>query len=219
MGTLPRARALERGRKAEMPAGLETGRRILPPAALVEIDREEPAGLVRQKRIDSGDEGIAAGVDTRQMLADHIVGERKKATADAFGALDARLLADAADPFVGAGRRIAVPARPAILEPPRVDILPPAKQRTEQPDLCLDRGAAIDRGDLVHHATGSVQPLVGASPTPVERPPAPQRAGSRRADCEHGAPKSPADATAPCAAIVLSPQRGGRDRGQAARVA
>ena len=54
-----------------------------------------------------------------------------------LGALDPRLLANAADPFVRAGRSISRLACLSALEATRVDILATAEQRSEQRNLRL----------------------------------------------------------------------------------
>src|SRR5690606_17921398 len=56
------SRALERRGKFEAPTRRHEGERILLPAGLVEVDREEEARLVREKRIHAGDEWLAIAV-------------------------------------------------------------------------------------------------------------------------------------------------------------
>jgi hypothetical protein len=144
------ARALESRRNLQTPAAFEAGCRVLPPAALVEIDGQEPAGLVRQQRIDTGHERLSAGIRAREVPADDLVGQRQKSAVRAVGAFDARLLANAADPFVRARGRIAVLAGPAALEAARIDVLAAAEQRAEQPDIGLHWRVAIDGWFRVH---------------------------------------------------------------------
>jgi hypothetical protein len=66
----------------------------------------------------------------------------------AFGALDPRLLANPPDPLVPARRRIAGPAGPAAHEPARIDVLAPAKERTEQGDFVFNRGIVAYRAGM-----------------------------------------------------------------------
>ena len=150
MRAQPGARAFKSGRQVQAPAAFEAGRRVLPPAALVEVDGQEPAGVVRQQRIDAGHERLAAGIGARQVPAHDLVRQGKKPTVRAFGAFDPGLLAHAADPFVRTGGRIAVLARPAALEPARIDVLAAAEQRAEQPDLGVRWRLAIDGRAGVH---------------------------------------------------------------------
>src|SRR5947207_399431 len=64
----------------------------------------------------------------------------KKPVVWAIRAFKPWLLADAADPLVPASRRVTSPAGLAALEPARINILPPAKQRPKELDLGCRRG-------------------------------------------------------------------------------
>ena len=80
MRAQPGARALDGGRKIQTPAAFQTGHGILAPAALVEIDGEEPAGLVRQQRIDAGYERIAdaSAPDRCQRMTSSVSGRNRR---------------------------------------------------------------------------------------------------------------------------------------------
>lgn len=51
VGAVPRTRSLHGGRKTNPPASRHEREHIVAPGALVEVDGEEPAGLVLQKRV------------------------------------------------------------------------------------------------------------------------------------------------------------------------
>src|SRR5918996_6163990 len=84
-----------------------------------------------------------------------------------LGAFDARLFADAANPFVGARGGIAGLAGLPALEPPRIHILTTAEQRTEQRDLRVGRRMPIhqDPEGVHNRCTRSYRYPVGHSPT------------------------------------------------------
>ncbi len=69
--TLAVAGALDGHGRPELVARLNECRDVLLPAELVEVHREEPAGLVGEQRVDSDD--ATAG----EMPADHLVGHGK----------------------------------------------------------------------------------------------------------------------------------------------
>ena len=73
---------------------------ILPPFGLVNVDRQKVAGVILEQRIDSH------CVPPGQMFIDQSGGRRDQKAVATVAALDARLLADAGPPFIGAGRRI-----------------------------------------------------------------------------------------------------------------
>ena len=95
---------------------------------LVKIGRQEEAGLIQEHRIDAHDEVAAVVILAGEVPANDIVGDREKTAVGAVVTLDPGLLADAPDPFIGAGRLIARPAGLAALEAAGMDILPPAKE-------------------------------------------------------------------------------------------
>ena len=83
-------------------------RDVAPPLGLVEVEREEAAGLVGQQWVD------ADRVPAREMVADHRVGDGEQLPVGAVGALDLGLAAQGAIPLVSARRRVAGPARLAL---------------------------------------------------------------------------------------------------------
>ena len=56
MSALTRPRSLQNDGKANSSTRLEDGKCILLPPGLVEIDRQEPASLIQQHRIDARDD-------------------------------------------------------------------------------------------------------------------------------------------------------------------
>ena len=119
-------------------------RRILLPMRLVEIGRQEEAGLVLKHRVDAHDEITAGIILAGKMPANHIVGDGKEAAMRAFGALDLGLLAQAPRPLVGTRRLIAGLAGLATLEATRIDIVASTKERAKQGDLGLRRRTMMD---------------------------------------------------------------------------
>ena len=134
-----------------MATGFKKCRGILAPAALVEIDSQEKAGLVLKQRVDAGDERLSLGVATRQVPANDVVCDRKEPTVGTFSAFDARLLAEASNPLVGTCGRVPRPASRAALESPRVHVVAASEERPKKGDLHLRRRCLIDRPeDQVH---------------------------------------------------------------------
>ena len=125
---------------------------ILLPAIAIEIDGQQITGFVREQGIQAHDELAPQVITARQVLADHLVGDRQEAPIRAFEAFDAGFVAQAADPFVGASRLVARPAGLAALEPTGINILAPTEQRPEQGDLGSGRGLIRDQARPVRRA-------------------------------------------------------------------
>ena len=85
--------------------------------------------------IDPGDEVSGACAAAAQVPRDDLVGHGKERLMQALPAFHLRLGADAASPFVGAGRRIARTRRVAIFPTQRKDIGPTLEQAAEPVDL------------------------------------------------------------------------------------
>jgi hypothetical protein len=66
-------------------------------------------------------------IPTRQVLADHLVGDRKEAPIWTLEAFYAGFLAQPANPFVGASRLVATPACLSTFKPTRINILAPVE--------------------------------------------------------------------------------------------
>jgi hypothetical protein len=71
----------------------------------------------------------------RQMPSNHIIGNRKETPVGTIRTFDPRFLADTANPFVGASRRITGLASFPALEAKGINVRPSAKQRPKQADL------------------------------------------------------------------------------------
>jgi hypothetical protein len=112
-----------------LPAGLDEGTDIVDPRALVEIHREKPARLIGEERIDAHD------VSARQMPDYGRVVERNECLVQAIAAFDLRQFTYAPNELVAA--RGGVPTLPCSRahKSGREDVLAPAKQGAEEPNL------------------------------------------------------------------------------------
>ena len=133
MGAVARARALERRGNPLRAAGGEIGARVAPPRLLVEVGREEPAGVVGQHRID------AQGVAPAKMSLYGFIGDRHESLVGTGSAPHPGLVAHAALPLVGADRRVAGLPLPGILPAPGIHVLPAGEEGTEERDLVARR--------------------------------------------------------------------------------
>ena len=70
--------------------------------------------------------------NNRALAVDHFIGDLKKSAIGTIRAFDPRLFTYPANPFIGAGRRIAGFAGLSALETARIDILPAAEQGSKQ---------------------------------------------------------------------------------------
>ena len=122
---------LQRRGHTQFGAGQDEGLGILAPIGLVEIDRQEMAGVALQQRID------ADCVLTGQMVVDHRIGQWQQHALGAIATLDARLLTDARAPLVGAGRGVARLAAGLAFPADRIHIGAAAKQLAEQRHLLV----------------------------------------------------------------------------------
>lgn len=132
--------------KSSTAARVDERERILLPACLVEVRRHEGTGLVEEQRVHSRDERFAGVVGAGEVPANDAVSRREEPTVETVGALDARFLADAPHPLVGAGRGVAGLPSPVALEPARVDISPAAEQGSEEHDFDVGRRAMVHHG-------------------------------------------------------------------------
>jgi len=107
MAALPRPRPLQGGIDIEAPTRLQKRRGVVLPVCFVEVGGKEVARLVQEQWIDASDERLAMFILAREVPANHVVGHRQKSAMLTLGALDPRLLSDAAHPFVRASRGIA----------------------------------------------------------------------------------------------------------------
>jgi hypothetical protein len=129
MGAITGARSLDCRRNSYTPTRLNESANILDPSALVEVHREEPAGLIREERVD------AHHVSARKVTDDRGGVERDECLIRAVAALDLGQFAHALDEFVSAGWGVSALPSLSTLESSRKDFLTPAKQRPKQPHL------------------------------------------------------------------------------------
>ena len=122
---IARSRPLDRWIDAGLPAGISERSDIGLPIALVEVDGQEPARIVREEWIETDN------MSTLEVVEDDFVGHGKKRLARAFAALDSRLLADARDPFVCAGWRVTLDPGPRVPPMPREDVHAPPEERAK----------------------------------------------------------------------------------------
>ena len=82
---------------------------------------------------------MAERILAAKVIANDFIGNRKEAPVRTFGAFDARLFAYTAYPLVAAGRSITAAASLAILESPRINVVSPAEERSEQGNFFFGR--------------------------------------------------------------------------------
>src|SRR2546426_5236119 len=135
MPATTRPGSFQHSRNAHGTAGLEKCPSVLAPAFLIEIDGQEKTRLVLKHWINACDKRLTRLIKTRQVPTNHFIGHWKKTLVLAVRALDSRLLADASNPFIAAGRRVTrSPGFPA-LEPPRINVVSTTEERAEKFDL------------------------------------------------------------------------------------
>src|SRR6185295_10057680 len=91
-------------RNAKSTTGFDKCPTVLDPAFLVEIDGKEKTCLVLKHGVNACNERFADVIKSREMPTNHLVGQQQKLSILALRALNPRLLADTANPFVAAGR-------------------------------------------------------------------------------------------------------------------
>ena len=123
VASLARPRAFQSNGQRQSPACLPQRPGILLPGIAIEINRQQPTGFVREHRIEAHDKVAAQVVPAREVLANDVIGDGQEAPVRTFEALDTGLVAQAADPFVGAGRLVAAPASLAALEAAGINVL------------------------------------------------------------------------------------------------
>lgn len=134
MGAVTRARALDGHRGADRSTRLHEGRCVIHPRRLVEIRRQEPTGLVLEKRVDTHHMAPLG------MIQNGLIVGWEERLIGAFPAPDPRELADAAHELVGTSRRVPSLSGPLALEPGGNNVLATAKERSEEHHLLLGVG-------------------------------------------------------------------------------
>jgi hypothetical protein len=143
MGAITRAGSLDCRWNSYTPTCLNEGANIRDPCALIKVHREEPAGLIREERVD------AHHVAAREVTDDRVGVERDECLIRAVSALDLGQFAHAADEFVSAGRSVSAFPSLSTLESSREDFLAPAKQGAKQSYLvgwCPGNRRVEDKG-------------------------------------------------------------------------
>src|ERR1051326_5904351 len=171
MPAFARSGSLQRRRQIQPAACLHKCARVLAPAHLVEIDRQEKTRLVAKHRIDTRDKRLPVIILSRQMPADHVVIDRQETLMSTVRTTNPRLLTDPSQPLVPAGWHVArLPGFPA-LEPACIDVVPSAEERTEQRNLRVRGGMEVDGHRCFSKRPGfsSTHPRPRAWPRPAHR--------------------------------------------------
>src|SRR6218665_218509 len=100
VGPIARTGNLQRSRNPKRPAGLDECQGVLAPLLLVEVARQEVAGVVVERWVDS------ARVLACRVIVDHRVRDGREGPMLAIGAFDPGLVADARRPLVHAHPRL-----------------------------------------------------------------------------------------------------------------
>ena len=133
VGTVPRTRPFDGDREADVPARFLERPHVLGPRALVEVDRQEPAGPVLEERIDPHH------VAPFQVRQHHRVVHGKERLVAALPTLHLRQLAEAPNELVRAGRSVALLPGLPILEPRWEHVSATSEQLAEKPHLVFGR--------------------------------------------------------------------------------
>ena len=133
------ARPFQRRRHPQRPTGRQEHGNVAVPGLLVEVDGQEPAGLVGQHGVYADGEVASVRTPALEVAGDHLGGHRYERLVRALAALDPGLVADSRHPLVGAGGGVAGPATPCIAPAFGKHVLAAAKQRSEQSDFLSRR--------------------------------------------------------------------------------
>jgi len=139
MGALSRPGPLNCWRDPDPAASRDERRHVLLPRWSVEIGRQEPTGLIGQKRVDSD------YVPALEMVEDDLVGDREEGPVGTPAALHAGFLANSAHPFVGTNGGVAFPAGLGFFPQSREDVLPAPEEVPEKGDLLSVCGRGLGR--------------------------------------------------------------------------
>jgi hypothetical protein len=97
------------------------------PGIAIKIDGQQITGFIAEQGIKAYNELPPPVISARQVLANHLVGDQQEAPIWTLEAFDAGLLAQPANPFIGASRLVATPAGLSALESTRVNIFSPTE--------------------------------------------------------------------------------------------
>ena len=143
MRALTGARPLQRERDAVCAADIRDGAGAVLPVGVVEVQRQQIAGLVRQHRVQA-DDIAPLRVPPGQVTVDCCVVQRAQHAVGTFGARHTSFLTQAGLPFVGADRAVATFLRLFAVPAQGVNIGAAAKQGTKETDLFGGRTGADD---------------------------------------------------------------------------
>ena len=115
----------------DMPAGFSKNQSIFPPTRLVEICSEKPTCFILQYGIDTDD------MTSLEMVQNCVGGYRQETFIGALATFDPRLFANPANPFVGAGRRVAFLAGFLVLPKPGIHIVSASEETEKKGDLII----------------------------------------------------------------------------------
>src|SRR5262245_64244107 len=94
---------------------------------------------------------LARWIRSRQMPTNHFIRHRQKSLMMAVRTFDSRLLTDTSNPLISAGWRVTRSSGFPALEPPRINIVPTAEERTEKPNLGVRRRVLMDDSRFEKH--------------------------------------------------------------------
>ncbi len=146
--------------------------RVALPRLTVKVDRQEPAAIIGENRIDADDEFVAA-IRSRsgrasEMLRNNIVIDRDKGLVRTVAALHFRFLADTRNPFVSTSWAKSFLAGLCVLPSPWEDVGSAAKQASEKMYLVLGRGCCRHGCRRGAGSLNFVQPLTELLPLSFE---------------------------------------------------
>ena len=99
------------------------------------------------------------------MPTNYFISDWKKPLMLAIPTFDSRFLTDTSNPLVAASGRVTGLSGFPALEPPRIDIVSSAEERTKQPDLGVRRRVLIDESRFEKHIGWTIH-AVGSQRVP-----------------------------------------------------
>jgi len=106
MPAMTRPGSFQHSRNPNGTAGFQKCTSVLAPAFLVKIDGQEETRLVLKHRVNARHKRLTRLIKSRQVPTNHFISHWKKTLMLAIRALDSRLLTDASNPFIAAGRGV-----------------------------------------------------------------------------------------------------------------
>src|SRR5687768_15072778 len=128
MSPVARPRTFQHGRQPQLCCCCKECLRVHLPGIAVKVRCQKEAGFVLEHRIYAHHEVAALRVAAGKVPRNNLIGNRKELAVWTIRTLDARLLANPADPFVATSRRISCPAGLATLKTPGIEIASASEQ-------------------------------------------------------------------------------------------